>query len=329
MKLLSENQLKKAHQDDILPFFDTSLTRGVHTMPDGVDIVHYSIVHPQPRGAIVISSGRTEAARKYAELIFDFYQNGYSVFIHDHRGQGESSRLSLNLHHGHVDKFEHYVDDFNTLIDEVIEPWVRCQHIDNKQVSLLSHSMGGAIAMLLLIRLPNYFGKAIFCSPMFGIATPVPFWIASILLNICLFISKVVGKRASYFVGGSNYQASPFDKNKLMHSEIRYKLFIDTYANYPQLQVGSVTSQWIDTALKAIENIEQYAHKMATPCLVLQSGDDTIVSNEAIERISTKLPCAEFQRIGGAYHELLFETDEIRIKVMNTIFNFIENENSD
>ena len=46
------------------------------------------------KGAIVISSGRTECMLKYKEVVFELTKEGYSVYIFDHRGQGFSDRLT-------------------------------------------------------------------------------------------------------------------------------------------------------------------------------------------------------------------------------------------
>ena len=71
--------------------------------------IYYKIFKQKSKekGAIVISSGRTEAAVKYKELIFDLYNNGYSIYISDHRGQGLSSRMLSEHDMGYIDKFQY------------------------------------------------------------------------------------------------------------------------------------------------------------------------------------------------------------------------------
>lgn len=323
MNLYSETELEAANETHVQTFFTQQVERGVWRLSDGLEIVHYSVFHPNASGIIVISSGRSECAIKYAELIHDLYRNGYSVFIHDHRGQGESSRLSENPHHGYIESFSDYVDDFENILDKVLQPLLEKHQQSNIKKFLLSHSMGGAIAALLLLKRQSFFSKAIFSSPMFGIAPPIPIWIARVLLNLNLFITKLRGKKASYFIGESDYQAFPFHKNRLTQSEVRYRLFKTAYADNPQVQLGGVTSWWIVQALSALEYIQQNAQKIVLPCLVLKSGSDLIVSNDAIDQINSKLPNSSLVTVENAMHELFFEQDSMRAQCLNAIDAFI------
>jgi len=65
---------------------------------DGVKIAFCQVLQADAKQAVVISNGRVESYLKYQELIFDLYQQGYSVFALDHRGQGLSDRITDNPH---------------------------------------------------------------------------------------------------------------------------------------------------------------------------------------------------------------------------------------
>ena len=77
---------------------------------------------PQPgeadgrdRGAVVFLTGWGEAFVKYAQLIMELYEAGFSVYTYDHRSQGSSGRPSGLPHPtqlSHVDDFHEYVRDF-------------------------------------------------------------------------------------------------------------------------------------------------------------------------------------------------------------------------
>ena len=121
--LCSEDNLASKYVTAIQPFWENNVLHGTF---DGtgelvkVTIAYAYALHPQPLGAVVISSGRIESLIKYKEVVYDFYQNGYSVFIHDHRGQGLSGRMLDNSQIGYVGNFSEYVDDFKKFIDEVV-----------------------------------------------------------------------------------------------------------------------------------------------------------------------------------------------------------------
>ena len=106
-------------------------------------LIHYRMyILPQESevGAIIIVPGFTESLVLYQEVIFDLLNSGYSVFIHDHRGQGFSSRIiepeetQMTLRHGtsenrdevkntygFIDNFDFLVQDLATFVQIVCE----------------------------------------------------------------------------------------------------------------------------------------------------------------------------------------------------------------
>ena len=122
---------------------------------------------------IVISNGRTESFIKYKEVVYDLWHAGYSVYVFDHRGQGFSGRILQPASEGssseakralreigHVERFNDYVDDLKTFVDRVVKP------DSNRNLALLTHSMGGAIASLYLQKHSGDFAAAVLMSPM-------------------------------------------------------------------------------------------------------------------------------------------------------------------
>ena len=91
------------HNSDAIPaFWQQHVTSGVLTARDGVKLAYALCIPAQPAATIVISSGRIEAYLKYQEVMFDLYNQGFAVFIMDHRGQGLSDRMTANPHQGFV-----------------------------------------------------------------------------------------------------------------------------------------------------------------------------------------------------------------------------------
>ena len=165
----AENELEQTYQNKIKPLM-RSLVKGRFEGHSGINISYAYLSHPEEKGAVAISTGRIESWVKYQEVMFDLYQNGYSVFIHDHRGQGLSDRMTQNPQMGFVHDFADYVADFKVFYQQVIEP--NTQH----KPQLVCHSMGCAIGALYVLAHPQDFAQLIVCAPMFGIRPALPNW---------------------------------------------------------------------------------------------------------------------------------------------------------
>ncbi|AYA65879.1 alpha/beta fold hydrolase [Alteromonas sp. RKMC-009] len=307
------------HNSDAIPaFWQQHVTSGVLTARDGVKLAYALCIPAQPAATIVISSGRIEAYLKYQEVMFDLYNQGFAVFTMDHRGQGLSDRMTANPHQGFVRDFADYVSDLHLFITEVVS----ARQPDGERY-LLAHSMGCAIGALTTLAHPSLFQKLVFCSPMFGIRPALPGWIANSLLNMVERRYQKAGQQEGYFIGQKDYSPVTFDANHLTHSELRYRLFRDTYANTPEVQLGGVTVHWLRAAMKAMDFIENNAGDIKQPVLILSAGDDTVVDNRRQRRVAGLMPDAVLHSCEGAYHEILIEADRIREPAMNKILDFL------
>ena len=320
MPFTQESDLPEKYYNIIAPWFQQESNTGYWLTPDGCSIFYRYFLNPKASRAIIISTGRVESSQKYAELIFDLFHLGFSIFIHDHRGQGQSSRLSNNPHHGYVEDFNHYIDDFEQVIDKVYLPLLT----DNKKLFLLSHSMGSAIAALLIKRRPELFDKAVLFSPMFGITPPLPAWLARIIVNMGVKWNKIIGRKTHHFIGQTNYQPVPFYKNRLTTSEVRYRIFKKVYADNPELQIGGVTYEWLFSSLKGMREICEHAHEISLPIKVIYSGADTVVANKEIEQVVLDMPNSESSCIHEAMHELFFEKDKYRLPALEQMLEYFE-----
>ena len=282
-------------------------------------IAYRRFIHPGAKQAIVISSGRTETLDKYQELIFDFYRQGYSVFIYDHRGQGYSDRVlegkELYLH-GHVQDFNDYVEDFNRFVNHIVLP---SQH---QTYLLFTHSMGGSVAMHYLAEHSDVFAAAAFSAPMARANTRFP--LACQLSHvISVFCATCRTPQPKY---KSLKQA--VKSSGLSHSMSRYKVSRQAYAN-PKLRLGAATFGWVSQACRSAALIETSAHQIRTPSLVLQAGKDTLVLPEAQNRFCQALPPGLQQECGPhiypeSKHEFFIEQDKHRIPALTRVLDFFK-----
>ncbi|AZG71529.1 alpha/beta fold hydrolase [Shewanella livingstonensis] len=283
---------------------------------DGINIAYAMIQHPNKQRAIVISNGRVESYIKYQELIFDLYQQGFSVYALDHRGQGLSDRLTHNPHQGYVDSFTDYTADLAQFIDQVVQPQ---QH---EELFIIAHSMGCTIASDYLNKYPKTFTAAVFSAPMFGIRLPfaksLVSWLAQKLNNNRIEAGKV---HSTFVLGGTHYKPDSFKRNPLTHSQYRYQHYRNLFEATVKAQLGSPTNHWLLEAMSAAQRSINYAKNSQTPILILQAQKDRIVCNEAQNQaLSTQ--CHKVV-IEGAFHEVFIESDNMRNIALSYTVDFM------
>lgn len=310
-----EDQLPAKYQNHINPFWDNQVNKSQFVGEQQVPIHIAWIRHPQSKGSIVISSGRTEGSIKYKEVFYDLYHNGYSVFTLDHRGQGQSGRMTENPDKGHVEDFRFYVGDLQQFIDKTVVP------NSEQQPYLLCHSMGCTIGALYLMQHPDVFQKVVFASPMFGINAPIPQWLAKSVLHTHRFFNDLFSDAPWYFPGQGNKQKESFEDNVVTHSEVRYRESVQVFEQL-NVALGGITNGWLNAALWAMDKINQQADKITTSALLLQSGGDIVVSNETQARVCSKMPDCRLVTIPEAKHELMMEKDQYRNEAMRRILQF-------
>jgi lysophospholipase len=311
-KLSTEEQLKNENYIEAIENFYSSGKEGYFTGKTNIQIYYKIFRQPKLESpAILISSGRTEAAIKYKELIFDLYNNGYSVYIHDHRGQGLSGRMTEDPDMGYIDTFQFYIDDMKYFYDTTLKK------ANHKKTYLLAHSLGGAIGMTYLERNPNDFNAAAFSSPMLGFVAPT-----------CVATKLLTGKNPKYALGQSKYQDDKltFEKNTLTGSEIRYNRMNAAFAKDTKARLGGATYQWVYKSCEQFDYMNDNINDIQTPFILFSAENEKIVNPKAHQKFIEKAQklgktCEAFL-IENAQHELLIEKDEQRIETINHIFNY-------
>ena len=272
--------------------------------------------------AIVISQGRNESVLKYKELVFDLSNQGYDVFLIDHRGQGFSSRLGGDAYRGHVQEFNDYIIDLTTFINSL-------QLEKNYQSRfILSHSMGSAISALYLEEQTHPFTAAVFFSPMLSINLgSMPPFIAKAVSYISDLVCSWFSDLACYAPGVGPYIQTAFEHNILTSSVKRYQSSSNTFKDAPVTQLGGPTMRWVNKSLFATEKAIQQASKINIPIMVIKAGRDTVVTEQgqnAFFANTNDCKGNKLIRIENARHELLLEQDQYRIPAINEALDFFQ-----
>ncbi len=287
---------------------------GYFTGKDSISI-YFKIFKQQKadKGAILISSGRTEAAIKYQELIFDLFNQGYSIYILDHRGQGLSGRMTEDPDMGYIDDFQFYIDDLKYFYNNYLHP------NNHEKVFLLAHSMGGAIGLTYLEQYPNDFNAAAFSSPMLGLKR-----------FICTSVKLLAGEEPKYALGETKYQedSTSFRNNTLTGSKIRHQRMIKVFDENPKAKLGGASYTWVDKSCKQFEYLFHNIENIQTPFILLSAENDEIIEiaahQEFVEKAKVLNKNCEGYLVKNAQHELLIEKDIYRIASLNKMLLFFE-----
>lgn len=292
---------------------------GYFKSSDKTKLYWCKLTDPKHSKAVLLVNGRIESSWKYQELLFDFYRQGYDVYSYDHRGQGLSDRLVQDSDIGHVYEFDDYVRDLASVVQHFALEGYQQRH-------LVSHSMGGAIATRYLQTYPHHpFDKLVLSAPMFGIN--LPWYLSPVAIAVSQILTAVY-PTPTYAPGHQPYYAKPFEDNPLSQSKARYHWFRQLYTDKPELQVGGPSTRWVWQGLMATKQCLQMTRQLKIPVLLLQAGNDRIVSNQAQNQFYKKL-CktnknSQMITIDGAQHELLFEQDQYRNQALDALFRFLQ-----
>ncbi len=317
-KFTSENELNKRLLTEIAHFWQQGLfSHFIGTKK--VRIEYACLLQKKALNSIIIVPGRGESYLKYQELSYDLAMQGYNVFIIDHRGQGLSQRLIANPNKGYVENFQDYVNDLHMFITRVVNKFSATKPY------LLAHSMGAAIAARYIQDYPGNIKAAILSSPMLGFnGGHIPENIAGRLIKQAEKINHFLSSEPWYFLGHKNFTAIAFDENKQTHSVARYAEYVNLYTATPNIQLGGVTVRWLVEGLRAQEEIFAKLHQITCPVLVFQASEDVIIKNKAQDDFCAQLNhiapalCVNSKPeiIKGAYHEIFFEIDSLRIQAL-------------
>jgi lysophospholipase len=227
-----------------------------------------------------------------------------------------SERVAQNTQMGHVDEFDDYIRDLDTMISQF-----DLQHYQHR--FLLGHSMGGAITTRYLqTHDSSAFTAVALSAPMFGI------YLSAALKPIARGLAKWMTKllpQTHYAPGQTGFSLQPFENNTLSHSKVRYEWADELHLNTEQIQMGGPTHQWVWQAIDAAKLCVENANKIELPLLVMQGEADLVVDNKShVQFMKTATASTHMMTIKGARHELLVESDSMRNQALNAVLDWYQ-----
>jgi lysophospholipase len=266
------------------------------------------------RGSLLFAGGRGDFIEKYLEVHDHWLKAGWNVAAFDWRGQGGSQGDRPG---GWIDRFDTFVDDLAGLIED----WRSkspAPHV------VVAHSMGGHVLLRTLAERRPGIDAAVLVAPMLAInsgALP-PFaaqWLASSASLFGLAAQPAWQQPSRMQRSGSVRQTL------LTGCTERYDDELYWWEKQPGFDLGAPTWGWLKAAFDSCAALTPA--KLAgvtTPVLLVATSRDRLVSPAAIRRAAGLLPNAELAMFDEAAHEILRESDEIRLKALERIDSFLD-----
>ncbi len=276
--------------------------------------------HSVAKGTVVLLHGRNECIEKYLETIRALNEHGLWVATYDHRGQGDSGRLTSNPRRGHVRRFRDYEKDLQLFLSDIVLPDCRLPFY------LIGHSTGALVALSAAPLLASRIERMVLASPFLGLSgQALPPGVVRLITRIgCL-----AGLGGAALTGDT--PPPPFEDNVVTSDPLRYARNLALLADFPELALGPPTCRWLHEAFLAIDRVTRPDHltRITIPTLVLAPTMDQLVPFDCQERLARQFRACQLVPVAGARHEIFQERDIFRAQAIGAITAFIPGSDAD
>jgi len=239
-----------------------------------------------PSRVAVIAHGLAEHSGRYGRLAGRLVEQGFAVYALDHRGHGHSPGRRAN-----IQRFGHVVEDLRALLGRAAS--------DNAglPVTLIGHSMGGAIALACALRHPQSQRQLVLSAPALatGESVPAP-QVAAVRLLSALLPN----------VGALTLPAAALSRDPEV---------VRAYEQDPLVYRGRIPARTLAELFKAMKSFPDSAPHLRLPVLVLHGTGDTLVPLADVEGVLARLGPVDktIHRYEGLYHEVFNEPERDRV----------------
>lgn len=305
---------KNRYQFQVLPFYD-NLNSLLYSTFDGSNLFAKFLDNKSEK-LLIILPGYTQPTVEFAEVAYDLKSLGYDILIHDLRSQGGSDRPLPERNKVHLINFKSYLLDMDALYNKFVKDK------NYKEVVLLGHSLGGAIALAHAQEHPEYYQKLILSVPMMEIN----FGISSSIVNLAINTLSFLGMSESFAPGVTSRSGNDFENNRVTNSLNRYEMKYENRKKYPNHFVKGATNSWVKQAILLSDYVYSNRNKTGEiETLMLLAGKDKLSHSERQQQFCKEMKNCELVMYQDAKHEIFNEIDKIRSHALNKIDNFLKN----
>ncbi len=241
----------------------------------------------EPRAVVAILHGYAEHSGRYKHVAEYLVSLGYVVYALDHRGHGKSDGVRAD-----VVRFEDYLTDLETFLDLVKE------REPGRQVFLIGHSLGGAIATLFAAR---------YGTELAGLVTSgVGILVGGDWLRLFVKLVKVL----AIFVPPL-LPIIPVPITRLS----RDPQVVSQYLSDPLNYTGRMRARMGVQLLRASELIATEAHNIRLPVLFLHGAADCLARPRASQILYEQVSSVDrtVHIYDGLYHEIFNEPEQAQV----------------
>ena len=266
------------------------------------------------RGSLLFAGGRGDFIEKYLEAQDHWNRRGWNVTAFDWRGQGASQGDRPG---GYVDRFATLVDDLAGLIDS----WRRESpgpHV------VVAHSMGGHVLLRTLADRHPQVDAAVLIAPMLMINSgPMPPLAAQWLASTASLFGW--SGQPAWRQPPRPQPAGSIRQTLLTSCPDRYSDEIWWWEKNPDFDLGAPSWGWLKAAFQSCAELTPARlASVDKPVLLIGTERDRLVSPAAIRRAAGQLPRSELIMYDDSAHEILRECDEIRLRALAAIDDFLD-----
>ena len=265
------------------------------------------------RGSLLFAGGRGDFIEKYLEAQDHWHRRGWNVAAFDWRGQGASQGDRPG---GWLDRFETLVGDLAGLI----EAWKAETPAPH---AVVAHSMGGHVLLRTLADRHPAIDAAVLVAPMLAFNSgPVPpivaEWMAS-AASMLGWAGRPAWQQPLEQPAGSIRQAN------LTGCRDRYEDELWWWKQNPAFNIGAPSWGWLKAAYASNAKLTPARLKgVETPVLLIGTERDRLIDPAAIRLAASRLPNAELLMLDDSAQEILRERDEVRLKALARIDDFLD-----
>jgi lysophospholipase len=236
---------------------------------------------PKTQALVVIVHGAGEHSSRYQPTARRLNDDGYAVYAFDLPGQGRSPGIR-----GHIRRFDDYLSDLDDFL-RFIAP----QAAEHRPI-LVGHSFGGLVSTYYALLHPEAIAGLVCSSPLWDLALVVPRWKQILAHALAPLWPSLTLSRP--LIGAEMLSHDPeaqaqYLHDPLIHGKTSVRLYVELRRRFAQLP--------------------QLIGRLSMPVLVLQAGEDRVVSVEATKTLFALIGASQKRLIvyEGYCHELFNE----------------------